>query len=312
MPEGPQLSDLPKRKASTILPRRPSPPLNKLPSSQPIIPTSIPPSQGTLRLWEPFTLERYTSETDPNEHLKVYITHVTFYTSHDAVFYKAFPTTLKVPALECFTTFPPYSINYFDILSHMFTPHFVGSRSYQTTTISLLGVRHEQDEALRAFIDRFMHGTHSQTRPLLQQRLTPPTRLHARIEAPRRRLYLLGRDANSRYQILQRLYTLCRNPPTHPSRPDPRPREPRQPRFTRYTPLNVPRSRHLNEALQADLIPPPRKTTTPPNVDMTKYCRYHRNNGHTTEECKALQGKIEELVRADHFCCFIRREDHPP
>ena len=37
---------------------------------------------------------------------------------------------------------------------------------------------------------------------------------------------------------------------------------------------------------------------------MTKYCRYHRNNGHTTD-------KIEELVRVGHFHHFIRRDDHP-
>ena len=95
------------------------------------------------------------------------------------------------------------------------------------------------------------------------------------------------------------------NPTPQPPRPDPRPQEPRQARFTRYTPLYVPRSRLLDEALQADLIPPPRKITTPPNADMTKYCRYHRNHGHTIEECKAFQDKIEELVRAGHFRYFV-------
>jgi len=44
---------------------------------------------------------------------------------------------------------------------------------------------------------------------------------------------------------------------------------------------------------------------------MTKYCRYHYNHGHTTEDCKALQDKIEELVRAGDFRHFIRRDDHP-
>ena len=83
--------------------------------------------------WEPFTLERYIGETDPDEHLKVY-------TSQDVVFCKAFPTTLKGPALEWFTTVLPYSIDSFDTLSHMFTTHFVGSRPHQTTTISLLGI----------------------------------------------------------------------------------------------------------------------------------------------------------------------------
>jgi len=101
------------------------------------------------------------------------------------------------------------------------------------------------------------------------------------------------------------------NPTPQPNpRLDTYPREPRQPCFTRYAPLTVARSRILDEDLQADLIPPPRKTTTPPNADMTKYCRYHRNHGHTTEECKALQDKIEELVCAGHFRRFIRRDDH--
>ena len=76
-------------------------------------------------------------------------------------------------------------------------------------------------------------------------------------------------------------------PPTLP-RPDTRQREPRQPRFTRYAPLTVARFRILDKALQADLIPPPRKTTTPPNADMTKYYSYHRNHDHTTEDYKAL------------------------
>ena len=105
--------------------------------------------------WEPFTLDRYTGETDPDEHLKVYITHVALYTSQDAVFCKAFPTTLKVPALEWFTTLPLYSIDSFDALSHMFLTHFAGNRPHQTTTISLLGIRQEEGEPLRAFIDRF-------------------------------------------------------------------------------------------------------------------------------------------------------------
>jgi len=105
--------------------------------------------------WEPFTLDRYTGETDPDEHLKVYITCVALYTSQDAVFCKAFPTTLKGPTLEWFTTLPPYSIDNFDTLSHMFSTHFASSRPHQTTIISILGSRQEQVEPLQAFIDRF-------------------------------------------------------------------------------------------------------------------------------------------------------------
>jgi len=48
-----------------------------------------------LAQWEPFTLDRYTGETNPDEHLKVYITHVALYTSQDVVFAKPFPPPSK-------------------------------------------------------------------------------------------------------------------------------------------------------------------------------------------------------------------------
>ena len=277
--------------------------------------------------WEPFTLERYTGETNPDEHLKVYITHVALYTSHDAVFCKAFPTTLKGPALEWFTTLPPYSIDNFDTLSHMFTTHFAGNHPHQTTTISLIGVKQEQGETLRTFIDRFRKVV--VRTPRLNQEmilqcmaltLQPGPFANNVYLHPPASMYELKLQAVDyvRLEEMQTLHTkFCNdyapstaNPTPQPPRPDPRPREPRQPRFTRYAPLNVPRSHLLDKALQADLIPPPRKTTTPPNTDMTKYCRYHRNHGHTTKDCKALQDKIEELVRTSHFHCFVRREDH--
>jgi len=45
----------------------------------------------------------------------------------------------------------------------------------------------------------------------------------------------------------------------------------------------------------------------PPNADMSKYYKYHRNNGRT-DEWKALQDKIEELFRASHFRRFVKKD----
>jgi len=255
--------------------------------------------------WEPFTLDRYTGETNPDEHLKVYITHVALYTSQDAAFCKAFPTTHKGPALEWFTTLPPYSIDSFDALSHMFSTHFAGSRPHQTTTISLLSIRQEQGEPLRAFIDRFskaaLRTPHLNQEMILQciaLTLQPgPFANNVYLHPPASMHELKLRAADYvRMEEMQTLHTkFCNdytatiaNPNPQPPRPDTRPCEPFQPRFTRYAPLTVARSRILDEALQVDLIPPPCKTITPPNADMTKYCRYHRNHGHTTEDYKAL------------------------
>jgi len=80
-----------------------------------------------------------------------------------------------------------------------------------------------------------------------------------------------------------------RNPPKVREGPLP-------PRFTKYTPLKADRARILEEALSAELIVAPRKSSSPPRADRTKHCRYHRNHGHNTEECIALKDRIEELI----------------
>ena len=62
-------------------------------------------------------------------------------------------------------------------------------------------------------------------------------------------------------------------------------------RFSRYTPLTTERGRILDEALNAELIPPPRKVASPNNADRRKQCRYHQNTGHSTDECQALKAR---------------------
>jgi len=95
--------------------------------------------------WEAFTLERYTGDIDPDEHVKIYVTHVDLYTNKDVVMCKAFLTTLNGPTLEWFTSLPPYSIDYFDTLSHLFTTQFARSCPHQAIPLSLLSVRQEED-----------------------------------------------------------------------------------------------------------------------------------------------------------------------
>ena len=90
------------------------------------------------------------------------------------------------------------------------------------------------------------------------------------------------------------------------------PSERRPAKFSNYASLNAPRSRILDEVLQAELLPPPRKYQNPPNVDLSKYCHYHHNNGHTTDECDTLRDKIEELIRAGHLRHYIREIGEVP
>ncbi|GAV81618.1 hypothetical protein CFOL_v3_25072, partial [Cephalotus follicularis] len=39
-----------------------------------------------------------------------------------------------------------------------------------------------------------------------------------------------------------------------------------------------------------------------------KYCRYHRDHGHDTEECRQLKNQIEDLIRKGHLRKYVERD----
>ncbi|XP_020236319.1 uncharacterized protein LOC109815914 [Cajanus cajan] len=80
----------------------------------------------------------------------------------------------------------------------------------------------------------------------------------------------------------------------------------RGPRYMQYTPLNTSRAKVLEQALATEVMAVPRRAMTPPHADKSKACQFHRNRGHTTEECSALRDRIEDLVKAEHLQSFVR------
>ncbi|XP_020211805.1 uncharacterized protein LOC109796548 [Cajanus cajan] len=89
----------------------------------------------------------------------------------------------------------------------------------------------------------------------------------------------------------------------------PRERPPRGPRYSQHTPLNTSRSAILEQALASEVLAVPKRASTPPRVDTTKSCRYHRNRGHSTEECSALKDKIKDLIKEGQLQGFVDRQN---
>ncbi|XP_058726740.1 uncharacterized protein LOC131598126 [Vicia villosa] len=76
-------------------------------------------------------------------------------------------------------------------------------------------------------------------------------------------------------------------------------------KFREYTPLNASRECILNECANAEFqtgkVCFPKTMPAQPNVDKSKFCRFHKGHGHNTEDCIHLKDAIEILIREGHF-----------
>uniref|UniRef100_A0A2N9J520 Uncharacterized protein n=1 Tax=Fagus sylvatica TaxID=28930 RepID=A0A2N9J520_FAGSY len=79
-------------------------------------------------------------------------------------------------------------------------------------------------------------------------------------------------------------------------------------RFNRFTPLNAPVD-HIFMQIRNDpaLKWPGKLLTDPDKRPRDKYCRFHRDHGHNTENCYDLKRQIEELIKQGKLQRFIRK-----
>ncbi|XP_020204320.1 uncharacterized protein LOC109789702 [Cajanus cajan] len=282
--------------------------------------------------WKSIPIKKYDGSTDPEEHLNVFLTQATLSTQDDSTLCRIFPTSLKGRALSWFTRLPSSSIDSFNELSSQFTLQFATSKSYRTTSLALAGVRQEKKESPRSFMDRFNKiameiGDLNPVVALdrLITALKPGPFVNSLCKKPpvdmndhRRRAekYMQMEElAETRNQARAEEAYNRKEPGREPTRKaanaEPsNPRPPRGPRYTAYTPLNASRAKVLEQALASEVLVIPKRANTPPRADKAKSCRFHRNRGHSTEECSALKDKLEDLIKQGHLGNFVTPQDH--
>ncbi|KAL5538453.1 hypothetical protein UlMin_044111 [Ulmus minor] len=84
-------------------------------------------------------------------------------------------------------------------------------------------------------------------------------------------------------------------------------------RFREYTPLTETVATVFNQAEHRGIFNYPPGIRTPANKrDNTKYCRFHRDTGHTTEECRVLKDKVERLIQRGQLREYVRGANQQP
>ncbi|XP_024630764.1 uncharacterized protein [Medicago truncatula] len=84
--------------------------------------------------------------------------------------------------------------------------------------------------------------------------------------------------------------------------------------FTKYSTLAMSGEKILDEIAVADLIeagikPPKAPSQKRKGVDKTKYCRFHKCHGHTTDDCIHMKDVIELLIQRGRLKQFVKNPE---
>ena len=78
----------------------------------------------------------------------------------------------------------------------------------------------------------------------------------------------------------------------------------------KFTPLVMPVDLILTEIRDKPSLKWPRPLHSSPNVrDKRKYCRFHKDHGHYTEDCRDLKEQIEELIQRGKLQQYVKKGD---
>ncbi|XP_023899167.1 uncharacterized protein LOC112011022 [Quercus suber] len=282
-------------------------------------------------------LEPFDGLKDPLDHLNTFKTTLGLQQPPDEILCRSFPTTLKRAAREWFTKLPTSTIDNFEQLSSSFVRHFVGGQRPKRTADHLLTIKQGEKETLRSYVTRFTRGILEVDKSDDKVQLTtfkaglksrdfvvfvaknpPKTMAEALLKAQK---YMNAEDAlaaidgaektkdkkkdkedNRRGQKRDRAER--RNDDGNKQRDD------KNPRQTKFTPLVMPVDQILTEIKDEQCLKWPKPLQSPPSVrDKRKYCHFHKDHGHYTEDCRDLKEQIKELIQKGKLQRYVKRAE---
>ncbi|XP_077252503.1 uncharacterized protein LOC143891885 [Tasmannia lanceolata] len=262
---------------------------------------------------------QYDGTTDHVDHLETFRTMMLLHSASDGFLYRAFPTTLTGAARDWYSRIKPNSISNFDDFGDDLVRHFMSSRRPRKMTASLMALRQEDNEPLKAFVSRFnrealqvptldpsaaanalLVGTKSNDFQRSVARQNPHSLADLMAGAEE---YISVEETLAALDSNRRI-TFEEKNPTKQCRDDRASRRERTPqrREENYTPLNASR-RHILAAIKGEEFVrwPTRMISKGNKRDKSKYCRFHKDHGHDTDECWHLKEQIELLINRGYL-----------
>jgi len=100
--------------------------------------------------WKWPKVDSNNGTSDPDAHIKAYMTQANLFSRDLRVHYRLFPTTLKVTTLEWYYSLSHNSVDSFRTLCSKFIAQFIDSKPMATSSTSLQHVTQGKHESLMA------------------------------------------------------------------------------------------------------------------------------------------------------------------
>ena len=268
-------------------------------------------------------LEPFDGLKDLLDHLNTFKTTLGLQQPPDEILYRSFPTTLKGATREWFNKLPTLSIDNFEQLSNSFVRHFVGGQRPKRTTDHLLTIKQGEKEPLRSYVTRFTRGILEVDETEVQlttfkaglksrdfvaslAKNPPKTMAEALLKAQK---YMNAEEALAAIDGAERSKEKKkekeddrrgqkRDRADRRNDEGNRRREDKNPHPTKFTPLVMLVDQILMEIRDEPSLKWPRPLHSLPSLrDKRKYCCFHKDHGHYTEDCRDLKEQIEELIQ---------------
>ncbi|KAL2249921.1 UNVERIFIED_CONTAM: Retrovirus-related Pol polyprotein from transposon opus [Sesamum indicum] len=269
-------------------------------------------------------LPRYDGTRDPQEHIAAFDMVMNLYGQASSIVAKLFVTTLTGKAQEWFTNLPPGSIESYEQLVQKFAFHFASKRKQKRSATHLFTIRQGENESLKNFMGRFNNETlevqdlridmmtsiliHGLKKGVFASALARDPPIDTEQLMVMAQKYIDEEEMNAMKDEEWRVTSERARDGRFIRDRDMRSKEekerepPYQPKYSKYTPLNMIRAKALMLVEKDNVLIWPKHTRiTPAKRYSNKYCRFHRERGHDTEECYQLKDEIERLVRQGYF-----------